>query len=112
MASVLPLLGLIIGKFLFLKNFRNVQLENFSLRIWQHNGEKYELQSNVQGEHARSIYSVSWSDKGILTGSGDNFVRLFVEQPDGTWSGSSSIEVNSDINSGTKPSDFSTKNYH
>ena len=72
----------------------------FSVRIWKINGGKYELQSNIQGEHKRSIYSVSWSEKGILTGAGDNFVRLFVEQSDNTWSCMSSIEVKSDINSG------------
>ena len=72
----------------------------FSVRIWKNNGGKYELQSNIQGEHKRSIYSVSWSEKGILTGAGDNFVRLFIERGDHTWSCMSSIEVKSDINSG------------
>ena len=71
------------------------------MRIWRHNGTSYELESNVQGEHGRSIYTVSWSDKGILTGSGDNHVRLFTENvTDKTWLKVSQLELNADINSG------------
>ena len=70
------------------------------MRVWRHNGTNFELESNVQGEHGRSIYTVSWSDKGILTGAGDNHVRLFTEQADKTWLRVSSLELNADINSG------------
>jgi len=69
------------------------------MRVWRHNGTNFELESNVQGEHGRSIYTVSWSDKGILTGAGDNHVRLFTEQADKTWLRVSSLELNADINS-------------
>ena len=72
----------------------------FSLRIWKQNDGKYELEINVQGEHERNIYSVNWSERGILTGSGDNKIRLFVEQDDQTWICTKTIELKADINSG------------
>jgi len=69
------------------------------LRIWKQNDGKYELERNVQGEHERNIYSVNWSERGILTGSGDNKIRLFVEQDDQSWICTKTIELRADINS-------------
>ena len=43
----------------------------------------------------------SWSENGILTGGGDNKIRLFRENSeDGTWLCVETIEMTSDINTG------------
>ena len=104
MENELLLLVVIIGKsaifdHIFYDTFLTV---HFSLRIWKQNDGKYELERNVQGEHERNIYSVNWSERGILTGSGDNKIRLFVEQSDQTWLCTKTIELKADINSGWK----------
>jgi len=69
------------------------------LRIWKENGGRYELDRNIQGEHERNIYSVNWSERGILTGSGDNKIRLFIEQNDNSWICTRTVELKADINS-------------
>jgi len=101
MENELPLLGVIIGKcgLIYQIDMDHI-MWCFSLRIWKQNDGKYELERNVQGEHERNIYSVNWSERGILTGSGDNKIRLFVEQDDQSWICTKTIELKADINSG------------
>ena len=71
------------------------------MRIWKTNGKSFELECNVQGAHERNIYTVSWSEHGILTGAGDNKIRLFIEESDHTWVCHRTVELQSDINSGS-----------
>lgn len=63
------------------------------------NKGKLELEANIQGMHERTIYSVDWGDKGIVTGCADNKVRLLQEY-DGAWICADSVAVMSDVNSG------------
>ena len=79
------------------------------MRIWSKlENDKFAMERNVQGEHERNIYTVDWSEIAntgsgmILTGSGDNKIRLFVEQADNSWTCAQTIEMKADINSGNQ----------
>ena len=61
------------------------------------------LESNIQGLHERNIYSIDWNETGILTGAGDNKVRLLVEDKQNGWNKAAEIELESDVNSGMTP---------
>ena len=60
---------------------------------------KLELEANIQGIHERTIYSVDWGEKGILTGCADNKIRL-LQESEGAWVCVDSVVVMSDVNSG------------
>lgn len=67
------------------------------VRVWVLKDGRLELESNIQGLHERTIYSIDWSHKGIITGCADNSVRLLVESDDG-WVCRDSVSGRSDIN--------------
>ncbi|KAK9839796.1 hypothetical protein WJX81_002355 [Elliptochloris bilobata] len=54
-----------------------------TLRLWRcgrDRGEpRWRLLACLSGFHERSIFSVDWGVSGIATGSGDNAIRVFVE---------------------------------
>lgn len=50
--------------------------------------------------HQRTVYSIDWNEQGILTGSGDNTIRLLVEDKETGWACMSQCEFSSDVNSG------------
>jgi WD40 repeat protein len=57
------------------------------------------LQSNIQGIHDRNIYCLDWNDTGIITGAGDNMIRLLVEDKESGWVCKSKFQASSDVNS-------------
>ena len=60
---------------------------------------KLELEANIQGIHERTIYSIDWGERGIVTGCADNTIRL-LQQSEGGWISTDSVAVMSDVNSG------------
>ena len=62
---------------------------------------KLELEANIQGIHDRTIYSVDWGEKGIVTGCADNKIRL-LQESEGAWVCVDSVAVMSDVNSGNE----------
>ena len=47
------------------------------------NNGKLELEANIQGIHERTIYSVDWGERGIVTGCADNKIRLLQQSEGG-----------------------------
>lgn len=68
------------------------------VRVWAFTNGKLELEANIQGIHDRTIYSVDWGEKGIVTGCADNKIRL-LQESEGAWICVDSIAVMSDVNS-------------
>ena len=59
------------------------------------------MESNIQGMHSRNIYSIDWNETGILTGAGDNKIRLLTEDKETGWTCKAEMDLLSDVNSGT-----------